>query len=216
MNEMKILLHACCGPCACYPTEKLTADGIDFDIFWYNPNVHPYKEFKKRLATLRDFCTKGNYSLLIDKSYPIEDTIKAMLNEPECRCRACYRVRLRRIAKYAAEHGYDAFSTTLLVSPYQKHNFIKEIAVQTAEEFGIKFYYEDWRVGYQRGVERSLQMGLYRQQYCGCVFSERDRYEVQGKVTSSCLPVRGGGGEADGGLFQQELIRVTKNIAIVK
>ena len=140
---MKILLHACCGPCACYPTEKLTADGIDFDIFWYNPNVHPYKEFKKRLATLRDFCTKGNYSLLIDKSYPIEDTIKAMLNEPECRCRACYRVRLRRIAKYAAEHGYDTFSTTLLVSPYQKHDFIKEIAQQTAEEFGIKFYYED-------------------------------------------------------------------------
>lgn len=199
---MKLLLHACCGPCACYPTEKLTRDGINFDIFWYNPNVHPYQEFKKRLATLRDFCTKGNYNLLIDKNYQLEEAVKQMLAEAQCRCRACYRIRLRRIAKYAVEHNYDAFGTTLLVSPYQKHEFIKEIAETIAKEFGIKFYYEDWRIGYQQGVERSLKMGLYRQQYCGCVFSERDRYEVKKLKTATQ-------GEND-------LIRVTKNIAIVR
>jgi len=175
---MRLLLHACCGPCACYPTEKLTADGIKFDVFWYNPNIHPYKEFKQRLATLREFCQKGDYRLLIDKDYPLETIIKAMMAEDQCRCRSCYRMRLKRVAAFAKQHGYDAFSTTLLVSPYQKHDFIKEIAIDISNEFGVSFYYEDWRLGYQQGVDRSLAMGLYRQQYCGCVFSERDRYQI--------------------------------------
>lgn len=205
---MKLLLHACCGPCACYPTEKLTADSIDFDIFWYNPNIHLYKEFKLRLATLRDFCTKANYNLLIDKNYPLEMMVKEMLAETECRCRACYRVRLERIACYAAENNYDAFGTTLLVSPYQKHDIIKEIAEQVAQKYGVRFYYEDWRTGYQQGVERSLKMGLYRQQYCGCVFSERDRYEIVWHKTE--------GIEHKDKCESKGLVRVTKNIAIVR
>jgi len=196
---LKLLLHACCGPCACYPTEKLAEEGVEFDIFWYNPNIHPYLEFKHRLATLRDFCIRENYQLFIDKSYPIEQTIKAMMAEAQCRCRACYRVRLRRVAVFAKKHNYDAFSTTLLVSPYQKHDFIKEIAQEAAAEFGIPFHYEDWREGYQKGVERSLQLGLYRQQYCGCVFSERDRYEIIKEQSS-----------------QEELVRVSKNLVMVK
>ena len=202
--KMKILLHACCGPCACYPTVKLTEDKIDFDIFWYNPNIHPYTEYKKRLATLRDFCIKCNYNLLIDKDYSLEKMISAMLAEQECRCWACYRVRLRYVAEYAAKHNYDAFSTTLLVSPYQKHDYIKEIAEQTATEFGIKFYYEDWRTGYEQGVKRSLDLGLYRQQYCGCVFSERDRYQPSGNRCQVS------------GNTQEQIVRVTKNIAIVR
>ncbi len=197
---MKLLLHACCGPCACYPTEKLTKEGVDFDVFWYNPNIHPYQEFKHRLATLRDFCEGQNYGLFIDKSYPLEETIRAMLAEPECRCRACYRVRLRRVAAFAKKHDYDAFSTTLLVSPYQKHDFIREIAEAAGQEFGVPFHYEDWREGYLQGVERSLKLGLYRQQYCGCVFSERDRYEVR----------------RDGTGRQEELVRVNKNLVMVK
>ena len=178
---MKLLLHACCGPCACYPTEKLTGDGVDFSILYFNPNIHPYKEFKQRLSTLREFCEKKEYDLIINKSYPLEDCVRGMLHEYEVgsvRCAYCYRVRLRYAAQFAKEHGYDAFSTTLLVSPYQKHELIKREAEAAAEEFGVPFFYEDWRTGYQRGVDISLKLGLYRQQYCGCVFSERDRYEV--------------------------------------
>lgn len=175
---MKILLHACCGPCACYPTEKLAADGKEFDILYFNPNIHPYKEFKQRLSTLREFCEKKQVSLFIDKSYPLEETVRGMLCEPTIRCAYCYRVRMRYAAQFAKEQGYDAFSTTLLVSPYQNHALIIKEAEAAAQEFDIPFYYEDFRVGYQRGVDISLEMGLYRQQYCGCVFSERDRYLI--------------------------------------
>lgn len=178
---MKLLLHACCGPCACYPTEKLTGYGVDFSILYFNPNIHPYKEFKQRLSTLREFCEKKEYDLIINKSYPLEETLCGMLHEYEVgsvRCAYCYRVRLRYAAQFAKEHGYDAFSTTLLVSPYQKHELIRREAQAAAEEFGVPFFYEDWRTGYQRGVDISLEMGLYRQQYCGCVFSERDRYQI--------------------------------------
>ena len=102
---MKLLLHACCGPCACYPTEQLTAAGTDFDILFFNPNIHPYKEFKHRLSTLREFCEKKRYNLIIDKSYPIEECIRGMLAEPTVRCAFCYRMRLRYAAQLAKENG---------------------------------------------------------------------------------------------------------------
>lgn len=200
---MKLLLHACCGPCSCYPSEKLRADGKDFDILFFNPNIHPYKEFKHRLSTLREFCGKKEIGLIIDKSYPLEECLRGMLGEPVIRCAYCYRVRMRYAARFAKENGYDAFSTTLLVSPYQKHELIKKAAAEAAEEYGIPFYYEDFRCGYQRGVEISLEMGLYRQQYCGCVFSERDRYQV--------LKKRRGGAPEN----QEKLIRVSRLIAMV-
>ena len=181
---MKLLLHACCGPCACYPAEKLLADGKAFDILYFNPNIHPYKEFKRRLNALRELCEKKRYKLIVDKSYPLEDCVRGMLAEPTIRCAYCYGVRMRYAARYAKENGYDAFSTTLLVSPYQKHELIIQMAEEAAKEFDIPFYYEDFRAGYQRGVDISLELELYRQPYCGCVFSERDRYEKKPKVKS--------------------------------
>ncbi len=198
---MKILLHACCGPCACYPTEKLAADGKQFDILYFNPNIHPYKEFKQRLSTLREFCAKKEIALFIDKSYPLEETLRGMLSEPTVRCAYCYRVRMRYAAQFAKENGYDAFSTTLLVSPYQKHALIIKEAEAAAQEFGIPFYYEDFRVGYERGVEISLAMGLYRQQYCGCVLSERDRYLIVKKPKQD-IP-------------QEKLVRVSKLLTMI-
>ena len=200
---MKILLHACCGPCSCYPTEKLTADGTQFDILFYNPNIHPYKEFKHRLNTLREFCEAKRYKLIYDKSYPLEECLRGMLAEPVVRCAYCYRMRMRYAAKFAYEHGYDAFTTTLLVSPYQKHELICREAQAAAIDFNVPFYYEDFCVGYQRGVDISLEMGLYRQPYCGCIFSERDRFEVQKKRA------------ADADAPKQELIKVTKLVSMV-
>lgn len=194
---MKLLLHACCGPCSCYPAQFLTGAGTDFTLFYYNPNIHPYREFKHRLAALRELAEKKEYKLIIDKTYPMEECIRGMLNEPSARCGFCYRMRMRYAARYAAEHGFDAFSSTLLYSPYQKHELLKTAAEAAAREFSIPFYYQDWRPYYQEGVDISLALGLYRQPYCGCVFSERDRYMERKKIRT----------EAGKGF-----IRISKNI----
>lgn len=173
---MKLLLHSCCGPCSCYPTQELTEKGVDFTLLYYNPNIHPYREFKHRLAALRELAEKKEYKLIIDKTYPLEECMQGMLSEPGIRCAFCYRMRMRYAAAYAAQHGYDVFSTTLLYSPYQKHELLKRTAEEAALEFGVTFFYQDWRPYYQAGVDISLELGLYRQPYCGCIFSERDRY----------------------------------------
>ena len=211
---MKLLLHACCGPCACYPTKLLTEQGVDFTLLYYNPNIHPYKEFKHRLSALRELAEKQNYKLIIDKTYPLEECVQGMLQEPVVRCAFCYRMRLRYTAKYAADNGFTAFSTTLLYSPYQKHELIVKAAEAAAEEFGVEFYYQDWRSHYQEGVDISLALGLYRQPYCGCVFSERDRYMEWKK------PKTGTGGACNSICFNAEaaeaeskpFVRITKNI----
>lgn len=198
---MKLLMHTCCAPCACYPTEKLTSQGIDFTLFFYNPNIHPFKEFKHRLETLREFVTKKDYQLIINKNYHLESCLQGMLNEPGVRCSFCYRMRLSYAAAYAKNHGYDAFTTTLLVSPYQKHDLIKQEAMAASREHDIPFYYEDYREGYERGVQISLDLGLYRQPYCGCVFSERDRYYQPWRYDSK-----------DTG----RLLKITKNISEIR
>ncbi|HIU64868.1 MAG TPA: epoxyqueuosine reductase QueH [Candidatus Avacidaminococcus intestinavium] len=179
---MKILLHTCCGPCSIFPTNYLKAQGHQFSMYYFNPNIHPYKEFKRRLNTLREYATLKKYDLIVDKSYPLEECVRGMLEEPTIRCAYCYRVRLQQAADFAKANGYDCFSTTLLVSPFQKHDLIKEIASTIAEVSGIPFYYYDFRIGYEEGVSISKELEMYRQGYCGCIFSERDRYEKKRKV----------------------------------
>ena len=211
---MKLLLHACCGPCACYPTKMLRSQDVDFTLLYYNPNIHPYKEFKRRLSALRELAEKQDYRLIIDKTYPLEECVKGMLEEPVVRCAFCYRMRLRYTAKYAADHGFTAFSTTLLYSPYQKHELIVQTAKAAEDEFGVEFYYQDWRPYYQEGVDISVALGLYRQPYCGCVFSERDRYMEWKKPKTG----RGDAHNADGAVADEKqkesrrFIRITKNI----
>ena len=211
---MKLLLHACCGPCACYPAKALSGQGVDFTLLYYNPNIHPYKEFKRRLSALRELAEKQDYRLIIDKTYPLEECVKGMLEEPVVRCGFCYRMRLRYAAKFAADHGFTAFSTTLLYSPYQKHELIVLAATAAAEEFGVDFYYQDWRPYYQEGVDISLALGLYRQPYCGCVFSERDRYMdwkkpdngLGERPESDCV------GSGDARAENRQFVRITRNI----
>lgn len=178
---MKILLHTCCGPCSIFPTMRLADEGHEFSLYYFNPNIHPYKEFKRRLNTLREYALLKKYTLIVDKNYPLEECVRGMLDEPTVRCAYCYRVRLEKTAIYAKENYFEAFSTSLLVSPYQKHDLIKLIAEEIAAKVGIPFYYEDYRNGYQEGVDVSKELEMYRQPYCGCVFSERDRYEKRPK-----------------------------------
>ncbi len=174
--EMNILLHCCCGPCATYPVKSLREAGHNVTGYHFNPNIHPYREFKHRLETLKEYSSKVGLELIVDDSYLLEDFLMRALNSPEGRCHSCYEMRLRKAAQVAKQNGFEAFSTTLLVSPYQKHELIFETANKISEEEGILFYYQDFRSGYKEGVQISRDMELYRQPYCGCIFSEKERY----------------------------------------
>jgi predicted adenine nucleotide alpha hydrolase (AANH) superfamily ATPase len=173
---MRILLHICCGPCATYPVKALREAGHDLEGFFFNPNIHPYKEFSRRLETLQEYAAKVDLAVHIDSRYLLEQFLQAALVDLDGRCSMCYEIRLRAAARFAKENGFDAFSTTLLVSPYQKHDVICQVAEQIAKEEGLPFHYTDFRPGFREGVEISKEMELYRQPYCGCIFSEKERY----------------------------------------
>ncbi len=175
---MKVLLHVCCGPCAIYPLEWLRSAGHEVTGVFYNPNIHPFKEFARRFETAVQWAKSVELSLTLDDAYGLEEFITLVKDDMKMpkRCVLCYRIRLRNVAQQAKNGGYDAFSTSLLVSPYQQHELIREIAEEVAAETGVAFLYHDYREGWKRGVERSREMELYRQPYCGCIFSEQDRY----------------------------------------
>ncbi len=172
---VKMLLHTCCAPCSIYPMQQLQGR-FDVTNYFFNPNIHPYKEFTRRLQTLREYAQKQKFKLEIDKTYNLEEFLLACL-QMENRCEHCYRVRMKRTAEFAKANGFDCFSATLLGSTMQKHELLKSICEQTAQEVGIDFFYEDWREGFAPAQQQAKEMEMYRQGYCGCIFSERDRYQ---------------------------------------
>lgn len=176
---MNLLLHMCCGPCSCYPVKKLREDGIEPTGYFFNPNIHPYKEWDMRLKTAKEFAEKVDMKIITDENYMLRDFLqKALMAESveNGRCRMCYTWRLEQAAKFAAENGFDSFTSTLFYSIYQQHDLMKETAEFFAEKYGVSFYYEDFRTGWQEGTDISIDLGLYRQPYCGCIFSEEERY----------------------------------------
>ena len=177
---MNLLLHTCCAPCSVYCIDSLRKEGIEPISYWYNPNIHPYIEYKTRGDTLKEYSQMENFKLIIEEDYGLDEFCKNVSNDLKNRCKNyCYPVRLEQTAKFAKENGFDAFSTTLLVSPYQQHDVIKEIAEQMAKKYGVEFVYRDFRVGFREGQAKARELGLYMQKYCGCVFSEEDRYSKQ-------------------------------------
>uniref|UniRef100_A0A7V4G9P3 Epoxyqueuosine reductase QueH n=1 Tax=Desulfobacca acetoxidans TaxID=60893 RepID=A0A7V4G9P3_9BACT len=173
---MKILLHICCGPCAVYPVEVLRQAGHEVEGFFYNPNIHPYQEFRRRMDTLEEYAGMVDLPVRWDQSYDLEEFLRQVVYREEQRCGLCYRMRLQRAARAAREGGFEAFTSTLLYSRHQQHELICRTAAAAGAEMGITFHYEDFRRGWQEGVAKSKELGLYRQPYCGCIFSERDRY----------------------------------------
>jgi len=174
---MEILLHVCCGPCAVYPLQRLRDQGHRVAGFFYNPNIHPYREFKHRIKALGDMARQTQFAVEIDRNYGLTKYLRQVVFNEEKRCNICYDMRLERAAERAVETGADAFTTTLLYSRYQKHELIKKKGEQLADTIGIEFYYEDFRQGWQWGIDQSMTMGLYRQPYCGCIYSEQERYD---------------------------------------
>lgn len=173
---MKILLHICCGPCTIYPLQFLKSIGHDVAGFFYNPNIHPYAEYLKRLETLHVFAREESLSLEIEPEYPVERYFRRVSFEEEDRCRHCYEERLNIAFARAVERGADAMTTTLLYSRYQKHDLIVETAHRLSACYGVPFFYHDFRKGWQEGIRLSKERGMYRQNYCGCLYSERERF----------------------------------------
>lgn len=176
-NKMKLLLHICCGPCALYPIKELTADKFEEVVgFYYNPNIHPPDEYKKRRDALADAENKSGLTVIYPP-YKMEEYFKKIVskeNSPE-RCSLCWELRLSETADFARKNGFDAFTTTLLISPYQNHDLVKEIGESLGREKGIDFYYKDFRKGFRESQEQAKKQDLYRQKYCGCVFSNLEK-----------------------------------------
>lgn len=170
-----MLLHTCCGPCALGCIEYLENEGVSLDLFFYNPNIHPYLEYKSRLESADKLAAIKGLNFIHHKGYDLTEFLDNV-DYHKTRCEDCYKLRLLETAKYASENGYKSFSTTLLVSPYQNHEKIVEIANEAGEKYGVKFYYFDPRSTFRKGQQQAREVGLYMQKYCGCVFSEYERF----------------------------------------
>lgn len=176
---MKILLHICCGPCATYCVEKLRQDGHEVWGFFYNPNIHPYTEYEKRLQGTKQLAETVDLPLIGSPKYGLTEFIREVVFREKERCIFCYQMRLQETARIARKGKFDAFTTTLLISPFQQHLKIKEMGITLGAQYDVPFYYEDFRTGFKRSVTLSKAYNLYRQQYCGCIYSEEDRYHRQ-------------------------------------
>ncbi len=184
---MKLLLHICCGPCSIYPIRVLREKNVFLNGYFYRSNIHPYTECLKRQETLTSYARQIDLPLMVDEDYDLEGFLRNAVYRETERCRFCYYHRLTATARIAKREGFDAFSTTLLYSKYQKHDLIQSIGRAVGEEIGLPFYYEDFRVGWKEGVSVSKQMGMYRQQYCGCIYSEKERYLGNGRPVDSLI-----------------------------
>jgi len=178
---MKIFLHICCAPCAIYPYFRLKEEGMEPTGYFYNPNIHPYLEYKRRLDTVKEFAIRTDFEVRYQDEYDLDPFLVRVAGTGGRRCEHCYRMRLDAACAFAKDQGIMLYTTSLLYSKFQKHDLIKGIGQEMASEHGIEFYYEDFRRGWREGIVESKAMGLYRQQYCGCVYSERERYDKSSK-----------------------------------
>lgn len=182
---MKLLLHTCCAPCSVQCVEALEAEGIKPDLFWYNPNIHPFTEYRSRRDSLVCFAREKGLSLTLEDEYGLRLFIRGVSviersqnteKKSGPRCGFCYRLRLERTARMAKEKGFDAFSSTLLISPYQNHGLIKQVGEELAAAFGVEFLYRDLRPRFRQGQNQARGAGYYIQKYCGCIYSEEERF----------------------------------------
>ncbi len=192
-KKPKLLLHACCAPCSSYVLEYLSSI-FDITLFYYNPNISPRDEYDTRYSELHRLVLDMGLSENIkfeEAEYTPELFLQIAsgleeLPEGGERCKRCYALRLRATAEKAKKGGYDYFTTTLSISPYKNAQWLCEIGGQLASEFGVEYLYSDFKKknGYKRSIELSQKYGLYRQDYCGCIYSKRDREKaIREKMT---------------------------------
>ena len=173
---MDLLLHCCCGPCATGSIPQFQEAGYQPTGWFYNPNIHPWQEQKARRESFELLMQQLALPYHTEAGYPLEDWLKQVAQQPEQRCEFCYRSRLEPAARLAAEKGFSCFSTTLLISPYQQHELIKALGEEYAQRYQVRFVYLDLRPRFRAGNAEARERGLYMQKYCGCIYSEKDRY----------------------------------------
>lgn len=178
-NRSKLLLHGCCAPCVTYPYQILSAD-FDVSVFFYNPNIQPIDEFTKRLKSLKFLSRKWNFKLLIESNDPDSwfTAIKGLEyeKEGEKRCVECYRIRLEKTAEAARDRGFDFFTTTLSVSPHKSTKVINRLGLEMERQYNVKFLESDFKKkdGFKISCQLSREEELYRQNYCGCLYSKNN------------------------------------------
>lgn len=184
-EKPKLLLHACCGPCSSYVLECLVSV-FDIKVCFYNPNIYPSDEYIRRKEELKRFLNQINIQNFVEISYNEKEYYEAVkgyedLGERSIRCYYCYLFRMEKSVQFAKENGFDYFTTTLSISPYKNSSWINEIGESLEKKYQVKYLYSDFKKqnGYKRSLELSKEYNLYRQDYCGCVYSkiERERYE---------------------------------------
>ena len=178
---MKLLLHICCAPCSIMCIETLRQEGIEPVGFWDNPNIHPYTEYRSRKNCLTDYAKSIGLELILHGDYGLRPFVQTVADDIDGRCVQCYRMRMEPTARYAAENGFSHICTTLFVSPYQNHELLRQVAEEEATRYGVELLYRDFRPWFRQGQDKARELGLYMQKYCGCVFSEEDRYRKRKK-----------------------------------
>lgn len=177
---MKVLLHMCCANCALVPVKRLKSRRLEVTGFWFNPNIHPLGEYRLRLGAVRALQELWGLDIRYHDEYGLKEYLRNVVHHEDERCLYCYTTRLEEAAMTAREIGADAFTTTLLVSPYQQFEVITGIGMAMQDRYSVEFLAEDFRDGYREGVTMSKDLGLYRQKYCGCIYSEMERHPAGG------------------------------------
>ena len=179
---MNTLFHICCAPCANQPIEVLRTDGFEVTGFWYNPNIHPFTEYRARRNCLREYAAAIDLKLIERDDYGLRPFVRAVAEDIEHRCGKCYEMRFFEAARQAKELGFDSFTSSLFISPYQNHELMRQTAERAAAEYGVEFLYRDFRPYFHAGQDKARELGFYMQKYCGCVFSEQERYLKPKKI----------------------------------
>ena len=182
---MSVLLHICCAPCSIMCIKSLREEGLQPVGYWYNPNIHPKLEYKTRRNTLVEYAKTIDLPLILEDEYGLRSFVRDLCPDFDNRCEYCYRRRMAQTAAYAAENGFDAFCTTLLISPYQNQELLLSVGEEMASQYGIPFLYRDFRPLFKEGQQAAQDLELYRQKYCGCIFSEEERYTNHKKKKGS-------------------------------
>jgi len=179
---MNILLHICCAPCSIAPIDELRKEGHVIAGYFYNPNIHPYSEYLKRKDAVTSYAKEVGLNVNRDQ-HEFDDYFQYVVYNENAdeRCPACWWLRALKTAKFAKDNGFDAFTMTLLGSPYQDHDVLKSICEDVAKKCDIQFYYKDFRPGFKAAQAQAKEKGIYQQNYCGCLYSEKERIEKKGQ-----------------------------------
>ncbi len=174
LQGKRTLLHICCAPCATFTVDYLREQGAAVTGYWYNPNIHPFAEHERRRETLSRYAGEIGLEVEWEPGYEMPAFLRAVAGREVqgVRCALCYRMRLERTAQTAARLGMDAFTTTLLISPYQDLEAIRRMGQELAASYGVAFYGESLRKGFAEHHRLAREHDLYRQRYCGCLYSE--------------------------------------------